>query len=63
MKKSYSYVAQSGKDKCTKETYTYKDPTCQNGYSYNKKSTGNRGTDVCELKGIAHLKEDRQEGF
>lgn len=60
-KNGYNYVAQSGKDSCTKQIYTYQEPVCKTGYVYNKKSTSNAGKDICELKGISHLKVDNQE--
>ena len=57
------YVVQEGKDKCVEETLSYKDPTCDAGYDYDKKSTGNKGKDVCQRKGITKLKVDSQNGF
>ncbi|MEM6991335.1 MAG: hypothetical protein AAF721_12575 [Myxococcota bacterium] len=63
-KSGYSYVSQSGKDKCTKASYSYKDPFCSApGYDYNKKSTSNGGLDQCELRGIESLKPDSMDGF
>ncbi len=62
-KSGYDYVAQEGRDTCKKAEYSYKDPTCPNGYDYDKKSTGNNGRDQCHLKGIAELTPDSQDGF
>lgn len=62
-KSGYDYVAQAGKDTCRKPQESYKDPYCPAGYDYNKKSTSNSGVDQCELRGIASLKPDSQDGF
>lgn len=63
VKSGYSYKTKSGKDECTKSEPSYVDPTCPAGYDYDKKSTGNKGVDVCKLKGIEDLKPDSMDGF
>lgn len=62
-KSGYDYVVQSGKDTCRKAKDSYKDPTCPAGYDYDKKSTGNGGTDQCHLRGVNSFKPDSQDGF
>jgi hypothetical protein len=62
-KSGYDYVAQAGRDTCRKPEYSYTDPVCPAGYDYDKKSTSNGGVDQCELRGIASLKPDSQDGF
>lgn len=62
-KSGYDYVVQDGRDTCRKPEDSYQDAFCPAGYDYDSKSTGNDGVDVCELRGIASLKPDSQDGF
>jgi len=59
----FDYVAQSGRDTCRKPEYTYADPVCPSGYTYEATSTSNGGVDRCNLRGVQSLEPDSQDGF